>query len=252
MGVEYNQGFNDVNTKTFSANYSQGCKTRPVFRGDRLAALLREKGLSQSALAQRVGVSQATIWKLISTPSQGSKHTHRIAAELGTTSEFLMDETDDPGASALAERLLPFRPVPVERDPDVVELSEIDLRFGLGATYVDSPAEVRKRRFSREWLRNFTNAAPEQLVWTVGTGDSMEPTIRSGEVILIDRSQQSPRFGDEIWACSFGDIGMIKRLRPMPDGTVQIHSDNQVVRPEVAADGELHVYGRVVAVVRKL
>lgn len=223
-----------------------------MFRGDRLAQLLKQQGLSHGALAKRVGVSTTAIWKLVNQPAQGSKHIHRIAAELGTSPEYLMNESDIAAPTGLSDRLLPFRHAEPARDPDVVELAEIDLRFGMGGTYLDSPAEVRTRRFSREWLRNFTSAPPEQLVWTVGTGDSMEPTIRSGEVILIDRSQQTPRFGDEIWACSFGDIGMIKRLRPMPDGTVQIHSDNQVVRSEVATDGELHVYGRVVAVVRKL
>ena len=80
----------------------------------------------------------------------------------------------------------------------------------------------------------------------------MEPTIRSGELILIDRSQNTPRFGDGIWAVAFGEIGMVKRLRPLPNGPVEIHSDNPIVRPALASDGELHVIGRVVAVVRRL
>lgn len=220
--------------------------------GERVGQLMRARGLTQQALAKLVGVTQPTIGRIINGETKETPKLHELARALHTTAEYLLGLTDDPSPGAVADRRIPFRHAEPERDPDVVELVEIDLRFGMGGTYVDSPAEVRTRRFSREWLRNFTSAPPEQLVWTVGTGDSMEPTIRSGEVILIDRSQQTPRFGDEIWACSFGDIGMIKRLRPMPDGTVQIHSDNQVVRPEVAADGELHVYGRVVAVVRRL
>ena len=80
----------------------------------------------------------------------------------------------------------------------------------------------------------------------------MEPTIRSGELIVIDRSQDNLRFGDGIWAVAWGDIGMIKRLRPLPDGTVEIHSDNPQVRPGLASDGELHIIGRVIAVVRRL
>lgn len=217
-----------------------------MFRGERLTALLDDRAISQGELARRVGISTTAIWKLANQPSQGSKHIHRIAAELGTSPEYLMGETDDPAP------LSPERAFVPAVDPDIVELAEIDLRFGLGGTYIDGPAEVSTRRFSREWLRHITKASPDQLVWAAATGDSMEPTIRSGEIVLIDRSQQSPRFGDEIWACSFGDIGMIKRLRPMPDGSVQIHSDNQVVRSEVATDGELHIYGRVIAVVRRL
>lgn len=40
--------------------------------------------------------------------------------------------------------------------------------------------------------------------------------------------------------------------RPMPDGSVKILSDNDRVPPEIAVDGEMHVIGRVVAVIRKV
>ena len=214
--------------------------------GDRISKLLDEKGWSQAELARRVGVSTQSIWKLVTGEAQSSRNLHKIARELGTTPEYLLGETNDP-----ASALRPSRPS-AKGDPDLVELDEVDLRFGLGGTYVDGPVVETKRKFSRSWLRQFTHAAPKDLFWTTGDGDSMEPTIRSGEVILIDRSQLSPRMGDGIWAFAWGDVGMVKRLRPLPDGTVEIHSDNQMVRPAIAADGELHVVGRVVAVVRKL
>jgi DNA-binding XRE family transcriptional regulator len=88
MAVSYSKVL--VNRKTFNAPYSGSCRVPIVFRGDRLAELLNAQGMSQSQLARLVGVSQATIWKLVKEPSQGSKHTHRIARELGTSPEFLM------------------------------------------------------------------------------------------------------------------------------------------------------------------
>jgi len=45
---------------------------------------------------------------------------------------------------------------------------------------------------------------------------------------------------------------MIKRLRPMPDGTVRIMSDNPQVSDEIATDGDLTIIGRVVAIVRSV
>jgi phage repressor protein C with HTH and peptisase S24 domain len=137
-------------------------------------------------------------------------------------------------------------------EADTVELEQIDLRYGMGGTFADGPVEVERRPFSRAWLRSITAAAPRHLFWAMGDGDSMEPTIRSGEVILIDRSQETPRMDDGIWAVTHGEIGMIKRLRHRPDGQVELHSDNHLVRPQTAVDGELHVVGRVIAVVRKL
>ncbi len=117
---------------------------------------------------------------------------------------------------------------------------------------MDEAAAPEMRTFSRAWLRQITTSPPEQLYWARGRGNSMAPTIEDGEPVLIDRMQQSPRDADLIWAFAWGDIGAIKRLRPMPDGHVRILSDNPAVPPEIAHGSEIHVFGRVVAVVKNL
>jgi len=211
--------------------------------------------MSQAALGSLIGTSQASIQRLEAGETRRSRNLLGLARALKTCPEYLVGQTDDPspGKFALLQQAVPYgRPTELAPDPDVVQLDEIDLRYGLGATYVDGPIGSEKRQFSRAWLRQFTAASPEQLFWAAGDGDSMEPTIRSGEVILIDRSQITPHMGDGIWAIAWGEVGMIKRLRPLPDGTIEIHSDNQSIRPALASDGEVHVIGRVVAIVRKV
>lgn len=203
----------------------------------------------QADVAREIGVSPQAVSKLVSGETQETSKLYQIARFLKTTPEYLTDESDEPTA---ANSLVDPADNDDDNDEDSVEVDEIDLRFGMGAAYLDTPVNVEKRRFSRAWLRSFTHSAPHHLVWTHGDGDSMDPTIRSGEVILIDKSQRNPRMGDGIWALTFGEVGMIKRLRPMPDGTVKIFSDNQLVPPELATDGELYVIGRVVAVMRRL
>ncbi|MEL7838340.1 MULTISPECIES: XRE family transcriptional regulator [Citromicrobium] len=133
----------------------------------------------------------------------------------------------------------------------VVEIDEIDMRYGMGASDVSGHVEPAKRIFSREWLQNFTDARPGQLYWAIGQGDSMEPTISSGDLILIDRSQDTMFDRDLIWACTVGDFGMIKRLRPTREG-VTILSDNPAVPDDFAVDDELRIIGRVIAKVGKL
>lgn len=213
--------------------------------------------VSQSELARRVGVSPTTIWKLLNEPAQGSKHTHRIARELGTTSEYLMDETEvadggekPPLTSIVSE---PPATVVVEPDPDQVEIDLIDFAYGMGGTFTDTDhVDVEKVGFSRRWLRQFTQSAPSQLFTTKGIGDSMAPTISDHDIVVVDKSERVPEFGDKIWAIVYGGMAMIKRLRQLPDGSMQISSDNQLVRDARATDGELFIVGRVVAVVRKL
>ena len=83
--------------------------------------------------------------------------------------------------------------------------------------------------------------------------DSINPFFARQDIsVILDRALDTPKSGDGIWAIAYGEIGMIKRLRPLPNGNVEMHSDNDRVQIAIAADGELHVIGRVVAVVRRL
>lgn len=223
-----------------------------MFRGDRLGELLTARDISQSELARRVGVSQTSIWKLVNEPSQGSKHTHRIASELGTTAEYLMGETDDPAGHGVGDRRLSFRGAEPEARSDVVELKEFDLAYGLGASFIhDAPVTGKPMVFSRAWIRHFTDSPFEMLYWAHGIGDSMTPTILDADVVLIDTAQRTPRLWDKLWALEVGGLGMIKRLRPTKDHNgMRLLSDGGMPE-EIVYDGEMQVIGRVVAIVRK-
>lgn len=80
----------------------------------------------------------------------------------------------------------------------------------------------------------------------------MEPTIRSGEVMLIDASQKMMSMSESIWAVAVGEVGMIKRLHVPGKGRVLLISDNDRIPPAEIAEEELHIIGRVIAVVRRL
>lgn len=216
--------------------------------GARLKIRMEEVGLSQAELARRIGIKQPSVNHLIKGGAQGSKFLHAIARELKTTPEFLTGETDDPSAG--------YVPIPsiaaVADELGLVPVREIDLRYGMGATDLEVPVTTTVRHFSREWLRQYTGASPEHLYFAQGIGDSMFPTIWDTDLLLIDTSEQSLRLADKIWAIAYGHSGMVKRLRPMADGSVKILSDNPNVPQEIAYDGELHVLGRVVGIVRKI
>lgn len=204
--------------------------------------LVRWAKLAPAAIAKRAGVAASTINR----PYNGTANTRLGRA---TIDKLRLAFPDFPGFTDPEDR---DQKASSQSESDTVELDQIDLRFGLGATFLDETVSPEKRQFSRAWLRHVTATSPEHLFWATGDGDSMEPTIRSGEVVLIDRSQITPRSVDGIWAIAYGEVGMIKRLRPMPDGSVTILSDNQFIPVMTAVDGEMHVIGRVVAVVRRL
>lgn len=55
-----------------------------------------------------------------------------------------------------------------------------------------------------------------------------------------------------IWAVVMGEICMIKHVRYLPSGAIELHSDNPHVPPFSAGEDDLHIIGCVIAVVRKL
>lgn len=214
-----------------------------------MRALMEAQGISQSELARRVGVSQSAIAQLLTRGGQGSKHIHAIARELHTTPAFLMGETDDPSMSAIA---LPSAATVAEQ-LDAVLLPEVEVSYSMGggADISDWPV-VRQVPFSRDWLRTLTNSPASELMVARGEGDSMQPTILDGDLTIIDRAQKTMRQQDRIWAIAYAGFGMIKRLRALPDGSLQINSDNTAVSPILATDNEAFLIGRVVGVIRRI
>ncbi len=214
---------------------------------DLIRKLVSWANLAPATVAKRAEIAASTVNR----PFNGTATTRLGRAAMEKLQRAFPDFPGWPAGDALAEDRLPFRGFNAEREPESVEIAYIDLRFGLGSAIMDQEIlehQAEMQSFPRAWLRIFTESPPSQLYWARGQGDSMEPKIRDGDLILIDRSQVSGGFGDLIWAISYGQTGMIKRLRPMPDGSLKILSDNPSVPPELAYDGEVHVFGRVVAV----
>lgn len=213
--------------------------------GSRLEKLIEDRNSSQSKVARAIGVSQPTIGRLISGETRETGKLLELARELSTTPEYLVGETDDRDIDAVGEKRLSWTPPIRELDDDTVEIDQVDISYGMGATFIEGHVEAKKVRLSRSFLRYFTDTPPEFLFIGTGAGDSMAPTIQSSEPVIVDRSKTSLLAGDKIWAAAYGQTGIIKRLRPMPDGSVKILSDNPLVPPELAYDGELHIIGMV-------
>lgn len=198
-------------------------------------------GVSKNTqLAYESGSSQIPLDYLIGLEAHGLDATYVVSGM--RTSEFLK------GGGRNSEQAAGIKAAP----DDLVEIAQIDTSYGLGAVIMDEVATPEMRTFSRAWLRQITSSPPEELYWGRGRGNSMAETINDGDPLLIDRGQQSVRDTDLIWAFAVGDVGAIKRLRPVPDGNVRILSDNPAVPPDSAHGSEIHIFGRVIAVVKKL
>ena len=215
---------------------------------ERLRARIEEMGHSQSSVARAVGISQASVAKLIGGQAYGSKHLHKIAQVLATTPAYLTGEADDPSLGALPAPT----PEVVAEQLDLSPVEELSIEFGMGATFLVDHVETVTRWLPREWLGHFSTSPAHFLKFARGRGDSMYPTINNGDLVLIDTNQTRMTVQDEIWAVGYGDLGGLKRLRAIGDGQVKIMSDNPMVSDEIVSMDEIRIIGRVCANLRKM
>lgn len=138
----------------------------------------------------------------------------------------------------------------IETDGDdipMVDIQHIDMAYGLGTTFAVDYPDIEVMKFPKVWIESITHSPPATLTWTRGKGDSMEPTIRDGDLVLLDRSQRALTERDAMWAFTIGEEAAIKRLRKQGE-MCEIFSDNPNVPPDKQPLRDLNIVGRVVFV----
>jgi phage repressor protein C with HTH and peptisase S24 domain len=209
---------------------------------------LEQPGKSKSGLAKALGIPNSAVTALL----KGQRLLK--LRELPKVKEyFASDSEPEFGAS--------------ETDRPTTGILEIDVRAGMGgggtvdgsevvyngdyADPVKSEAWHFPSRFVREELR-----APESRIQILETqGDSMAPTILSGDRVIIDTGHRRPT-PDGIYAIRdrYGFI-VVKRLQALRRGeqaTIRIISDNKAHDSEDVAEDEIHIVGRVIWGLKRL
>lgn len=97
-------------------------------------------------------------------------------------------------------------------------------------------------RFSRRWLREMGLEGADLTAIRV-EGDSMEPTLRSGDEIFVDRNK---RQGEGIHVVRIGDALHVKQVQASAPGRITLISANAGYAPIELAREEVEVIGRVV------
>lgn len=140
-------------------------------------------------------------------------------------------------------------------DYALVPLYDVRAAAGHGAI-VEHEQVVDWLAFKREWLRRELHARAADLYLIEVDGESMEPTLRPGDVILVDhRSAQAvPR--DGIYVMRMDGSLLVKRLQRLPGRKVKVASDNNAYEPfelDIDAPGEdVSIIGRVVWTGRRM
>lgn len=212
---------------------------------DRIKKARAHAGLTQGQLADAVGVKQASISDLETGKSQSSSYSASIAKICGVDALWLEKGRGEMLVTASAETGTLYSP----KESDYALIRQYSAVGECGGGYLNDHIELSDGlAFKRDWLARI-GAKAENLAVIYATGDSMEPYIFDGDVVLFDTSDTQPKHG-QVYVVRRPDSSVsIKRLVQHLTGDWVIKSDNPDRSEErVSAETihELPFVGRVI------
>lgn len=213
---------------------------------------------SASEFAKAIGVHPTTYRAYENGQNGFSKLAPTIAKRLGVTIEWLLEgdagskiDLPPPPSKVMVMADQPIIHAP--KSADAITVRSVDLSYAMGdGTNLEHYYEEEGVLFDPNFLRALTRASSDMLFLAKGDGDSMFPTLIKDDQVLIDTTQRQLNQQDRIWACALHGAGMIKRLRVVGEGRVEVRSDNPTVGNREVDAAELVIVGRVIWVGRRV
>ncbi|GAA0281838.1 hypothetical protein GCM10009127_23960 [Alteraurantiacibacter aestuarii] len=198
---------------------------------ERLAELVQEKGGSLAGLSRMLGRNPSYLQQYITkhSPRKLEEDDRRKLASYFGVAEAELGAPKEKSYDANQEWV------------DVPRLA-VDASAGPGAANsAESPFD--SFRFSRKWLRE-QGLEPGQLSAIRVVGDSMEPLLREGDDLLVDKSDRP--FRDGIFVVRLDENLLVKRLTSQGGGRFSLLSQNLSYPPIAVSAEDIELVGRVV------
>ena len=222
--------------------------------GQRIKLVREDRGISQTALAARVGVKQQTIGAIESGTAGKTAYLVQIAEALDVDPVWL--QTGHGKAPQLGEHLgnTPDLPAP-SVDRDMLFAPVYDVRAAAGDGFViDHETQKGAWPFPRTYLRHVLGISSSDLAVIEVVGDSMSPTLETGDRVLVDLKDKRPA-PPGLFVLWDGDGTVVKRVERVLNSrpaVLSITSDNPRHRTYERPADEISIVGRVVWYARRL
>lgn len=217
--------------------------TSDILIGSRLKECMRARGINATELARQADVRTSFIYDVISGKSLNPSTVTlaRVAEALGVSLHYLVGAEAEPAAEPAAEDFVALPRLTVEASA------------GGGAQVISEKTE-EYYYFRRSWIRNRLMTAPASLRLLFVRGDSMEPTLHDGDIILTDISKTIPS-PPGIFVL-FDGLGLVAKRLEYVNGSeppaVRIISDNPQYGAYERPVADMRIIGRVVWFAREL
>ena len=222
-----------------------------------LATRLRravEHGGGLPAVSNRTGLSQRTMENWLAGQDVKGAALRTIAKSTGVAPGWLLAGEGSMLPEAPNDALTTHPASPVNRNTGdapngyaILPRYNVQASAGEGAL-ISSEQVVEFLAFHKDWLRDNIRRSPDKLLLIEARGDSMSPTIRDRDLLIVDTTENGIADG-AIHVVRMGEALVVKRLELRIDGSVVVHSDNPRYGPVpvTASDAEgIHIIGQVV------
>ena len=197
----------------------------------KLVELAEAGRTSLASLSAMLGRNPSYLQQFVrkGSPRKLEEADRRRLAEFFGVSEVALGADPDHARAAAADEFITVPRLPLDASAGPGAFSAEEISF-------DS------FRFSRRWLREMGLEGADLTAIRV-EGDSMEPTLRSGDEIFVDRNKRS---GEGIHVVRIGDALHVKQVQASAPGRIALISANDSYAPIDLARDEVEVIGRVV------
>ena len=199
---------------------------------ERLAQLAREKGSSLAALSRMIDRNPSYLQQFIvkGSPRKLEEEDRRKLAQFFGVAEAELGGSVEKSYDS--------------REDDWVDVPRLDMEASAGPGSLGGPElAFDSFGFSRRWLRE-RDLTPAMLSAIRVTGDSMDPLLRDGDEILVDRSPRPFREG--VHVVRLGEALHVKLIQAVPPDRLRLISKNPAYEPVEVAMADVDVVGRVV------
>lgn len=141
---------------------------------------------------------------------------------------------------------------------DYVYIPLYDVRAAAGhGAVVDREPVIDVLAFKADWLRQELQAQPSDVRLLFVAGDSMEPDLRAGDIVMIDIRDTGAAF-EGYYVLRIDGALLVKQLQRLPGGVIEVSSRNQAYKTftvkteQLADDNSFAIIGRVVWACRRV
>lgn len=166
-------------------------------------------------------------WLLLGT---GSKYVTEGAAQAAGSQEEAFGPLIVESGRVGSEQIDNYVVVPLWREPGLPK--------GKGK-------EVQGVAVRREWVQNTLRVDPADLAYFQMENDSMESTLRVGDMLLVDLNVDDDHPGDGVYLICVGGSPMIRRMQRLVSGRFLMSADNPAYKSQEIDLDQVELVGRI-------